>query len=125
LVLQDTPLDDPDIERYFRDSVYKVDNLSDREDLKIQRINARCERVDRFIDYLVTQETAERKEFALNTYSHPLADPIMPFIRGEYQGEKQWIQRRLAENRERFEDDVPFNYDKDEARGFGLEDDED
>ena len=53
-----------------------------------------------------------------------MADPVMPYIQGEFQREKGWIQKRLAENRERFEDDVPFVFDKEEARSFGLDDDE-
>jgi hypothetical protein len=124
LVLQDTPLDDPDVERYLRDSVYRVDNMSDREDEKIRRVNTRCERVDRFIAYLTSQETAERKRFGLNGFQHPMADPVMPYIQNEFRSEKEWIQKRLAENRERFEDDVPFVFDKAEARSFGLDEDE-
>ena len=124
LVLQDTPLDDPDVEKYLRDSVYKVDNLSDREDEKIARVRARCERVDVFIDYLIAQEKFERLEFALTDLEHPMADPVMLDIRDNFQREKEWILKRLTENREKFEDDVPFAYDNEEGRSFGLEDDD-
>ena len=34
LVLQDTPLNDPSVEAYLRQSVFDVDNLSDRDDVK-------------------------------------------------------------------------------------------
>jgi hypothetical protein len=53
-----------------------------------------------------------------------MADPVMPYIQNEFRSEKEWIQKRLAENRERFEDDVPFVFDKAEARSFGLDEDE-
>jgi hypothetical protein len=124
LVLQDTPLDDPDVEKYLRDSVYHVDNLSDREDEKIARVNARCERVERFLTYLIAQEANERWRFDLKSHNHPMADQVMFYIRDEFRLEKDRIQMRLAENRERFEDDLPQTIDRDEARSFGLDDDE-
>ena len=123
LVLQDTPFNDVDTEKYLRDSVYQVNNMSDREEEKVHRVNARFLRVERFLDYLIAQENNERKEFGLDGYDHPMADSVMPYIKGEYIDEKGWIRRRLSENRERFEDDAPFKYNTDEARGFGLQDD--
>ena len=87
-------------------------------------MTARCERVDVFINYLIAEEKIEELEFALSSLGHPMADPVMPYIRDNFQREKEWILKRLTENRERFEDDVPFVYDKEEARSFGLDDDE-
>ena len=124
LVLQDTPFDDPDVEKRLRESVYQVNNMRDREEEKVHRVNARFERVESFLDYLIAQESAERRAFGLDTFDHPMAVAVMPLIRDEYVQEKGWINRRLAENRERYEDDSPFKYNREEARGFGLEDDE-
>jgi hypothetical protein len=124
LVLQDTPFDDPDVEKRLRESVYQVNNMRDREEEKVQRVNARFERVEVFLDYLIAQELAERRQFGLDTFKHPMSQPVMPYIRDEYVQEKGWIQRRLTQNRERYEDDVPFKYDADEARSFGLDDED-
>ena len=59
LVLQDTPLNDLELAKQLRDSVYKVDNLNDPEEDKVQRVNVRFDRVYRFIDYLESEEQAE------------------------------------------------------------------
>jgi hypothetical protein len=60
LVLQDTPLDDTEVEGNLRQSVFEVDNLSDRDEEKIRRVNKRFERVERFLAYLNDEEDSER-----------------------------------------------------------------
>ena len=59
LVLQNTPIDDQGVENALRASVSKVDNLADREGEKIDRMTARFERVNRFLQYLEDQEDRE------------------------------------------------------------------
>ena len=56
LVLQDTPIDDPGVEEELRGSVFRVDNLADREIEKINRMAERFKRVGRFLEYLGEQE---------------------------------------------------------------------
>ncbi len=51
LVLQDSPVNSEALMKDLRDSVYQVNNLNDPEQDKIQRINARFDRVERFIGY--------------------------------------------------------------------------
>jgi hypothetical protein len=50
LVLQDTPFSSLDVEREMRDSVFKVDNLSDRDEDKIARMGVRFWRIERFFE---------------------------------------------------------------------------
>jgi hypothetical protein len=123
-VLQDTPLNDADVEAQLRQSVYEVNNLADREDEKILRVNVRFRRVELFLSYLQKEEDRERREYSLDKYDHPMSCRILPEIAAQFAAEKAWISRRLAENRERYEDDGPFRYDRDEARILGLDDDD-
>jgi hypothetical protein len=118
-------LNEPGIEQFLRNSVHNVDNLADREEEKVQRVLSPCERVERFLDYLSAEEEMERAKCRLDEDDHPMADPIMDDIWREYKQEKEWIMRRLAENRERFQDDAPFVYDASEARSVGLDEDDD
>jgi len=59
----------------------------------------------RFLDYLEAEETAERTEFNLRGLDSPIAHAVVPGIRGAFDQEKQWIERRLTENRERFREE--------------------
>lgn len=59
LVLQDTPLNDENVERVLRESVFLVDNLVDREEEKLERVRARFRRVEAFLAYLRTEEDAD------------------------------------------------------------------
>lgn len=106
LVLQDTPLNDPATERGLRESVFRVDNLGDREEDKLARMEARFDRVQRFLDYLRGEEDVERKRFNLARISSTVAEPIMPKFLAEFAREKEWIGRRLRENREKYAEDV-------------------
>lgn len=121
LVLQDTPLNDPAVERNLRTYVNQVDNLSDREDQKLERIQVRFTRVREFLDYLQGEEQREEKEFELAKRGGIWAEPFVPTIRAQVEGEIAWIDRRLKENRERFADDVRFDLSADEALIINLE----
>ena len=102
LVLQDTPFDDVQVEKNLRQSVFDVDNLIDHEDRKLERVRTRFARVRAFLDYLNKEEETERKEFELDKYKSPIAQPVVQEIREQFEKEEKWIERRLRENRERF-----------------------
>ncbi len=110
LVLQDTPFNDPDVEAFLRDSCFNVDNLADREDLKLLRVRVRFERVDAFLNYLQLEERRERAEFGLDAMETIFQRPIVPAIQNHFESDRTWIDRRIIENRERYEDDTPIKY---------------
>ena len=120
LVLQDTPLNDVAVERKLRSYVEQVDNLSDREDQKLERMQVRVNRVFEFLDYLQREEQREEKEFDLGKRGGIWTDPFVPIIRAQVVHETSWIERRLKENRERFADDIRFEPDADELSILGL-----
>lgn len=106
LVLQDTPIDDADAVLRLTESMRRVDNLSDRADQKIERMGVRFERVETFLAYLQAQEDAEIAEFGLGGVNTPMTDAVMPAIVADFEEQRARIQRRLRENREKFEDDT-------------------
>jgi hypothetical protein len=108
LVLQDTPLDDAGTEKRLRDSVALVDNMSDREQEKLLRMEARFERVGAFLEYLTKQEDAERKRYSLQGVKGAIGEAFVPEIRREYDQQRTWIRGRLRENRERYAEDLDF-----------------
>lgn len=118
LVLQDTPLDEDDVAETLKNSVRAVDNLSDREDQKLERMDVRFERVETFINYLQRQENAERVLFDLDSVQGVIAEQIVPAIRSEFEQQRDWIQRRLRENRETYAEEAPTDVADD------VEDDE-
>jgi hypothetical protein len=85
--------------------VYQVDNLGDREEEKLTRMQVRFDRVAKFVDYLVREEESEAKEFDLSRRGGIWAEPFAPAIKEDIEQEIAWIERRLRENRERFGDD--------------------
>jgi hypothetical protein len=111
LVLQDTPVDDPNVEARLRAAVEEVGNLADREDEKLVRMQVRFRRVRDFVQYLRAQEEIERAEFSLAKRGGIWADPIMPAIEQRIEEEVTYIERRLLENRERFAEDLTFGGD--------------
>lgn len=115
LVLQDTPLDDAAVERKLREYVDKVDNLSDREDQKLERVEIRFSRVREFLDYLQREEEREQKEFDLARRAEIWSEPFVPKIRSQVEQEIGWIERRLRENREKYAQDIKFESDADET----------
>jgi hypothetical protein len=106
LVLQDTPIDDGDVEQALRKAVFEVGNLSDRDDQKLERMDVRFSRVERFLTYLSGQEQSERTAFNLDGLSGPLAGHQMQPIMEEFDSQSKWIRRRLQENRETFADEA-------------------
>ena len=108
LVLQDTPINKPSVVQKLTDSVHRVDNMSDREDQKIDRVRARFTRVESFLDYLQDEEDSERAHFDLYSVDSPIAEPILQGIREQFEHEKSWIERRLKENREKIEEEILY-----------------
>ena len=105
LVLQDTPIDDPRIEEDLRDSVFRVDNLADREGDKIIRMAERFSRVSRFLEYLKEQEDREHRECSVERLGGVIGRRFVPDLLGEFGQERDWIERRLLENREKLPED--------------------
>lgn len=108
LVLQDTPLSDSQVAQQLKQSVYLVDNLYDREEDKVERVEERFRRVEYFLDYLKREEDLERSHFQLDTVAGSLGQPITDPIREQYERERDWIRTRIVENRERYADDAIF-----------------
>jgi len=106
LVLQDTPINDSGIERDLRDSVHRVDNLADREEEKLARMEIRFDRVGQYLDYLHEEENIEIDRFSLTGRNTVITDPIVPGIRDEYERQRTRIEERLRANRERFEEEI-------------------
>ena len=102
LVLQDTPLNDEPLMKELRDSVYHVDNLNDPDEDKILRVNARFDRVERFISYLHHEENTDVKIFGLGGLEGPLSHRFVADIEEAFGKQRQRIGRRIAENREKF-----------------------
>ena len=105
LVLQDTPIDERKVEKELRDSVFRVDNLADREGEKIDRMTARFGRVARFLEYLQDEEDREHTDGDLGTRGGVIGKRFVRRLRSEFGKERSWIERRLRENRERVRDD--------------------
>jgi hypothetical protein len=103
------------VERKLREYVDKVDNLSDREDQKLERVEIRFSRVREFLDYLQSEEGREQKEFDLAKRAEIWSEPFVPKIRSQVEQEIGWIERRLKENREKYAQDIKFESDLDET----------
>jgi hypothetical protein len=125
LVLQDTPLDDSRVEEALRAYVHEVDNLSDREDQKFERVEIRASRVRLFLKYLANEEERERKQFDLDRRGGIWEEPFVPGIAAQIESELTWILRRLKENRERFAEDIHIADEKADIGILDADDDED
>jgi hypothetical protein len=106
LVLQDTPLNDESVERKLCDSVFHVDNLADREDEKLSRMQARFERVALFLAYLDKEERAEHHGRDLAALGGVVGERIVPELMAGFEKERAWIEGRLKQNREREREDI-------------------
>jgi hypothetical protein len=106
LVLQDTPLNDVNVESQLRKYLLEVDNLSDRDDQKLDRMYVRFARVRMFLDYLKSEENREHKEFDLEHRGGIWAAPFLPVISLQIEKEINWILKRIDENRERYAEDI-------------------
>jgi hypothetical protein len=111
LVMQDTPLNDPLVESKLRSYVQQVDNLSDREDQKLERMQVRFNRVRTFLDYLDGEESREQKQFELPKRGGIWADAFVPSIKEKVEPQIAWIKRRLEENRESYVEDIRIELD--------------
>lgn len=114
LVLQDTPLNDPDVEKKLRDSVFRVDNLADREDEKLVRMQVRFDRVARFLAYLDAEETREHQDRDLQALGGVVGERIVPGLTASFQKERASIETRLQRNRERYAEDVQLVPDQED-----------
>jgi hypothetical protein len=106
LVLQDTPLNDLSVENTLRSLVQQVDNLGDREEEKLSRMDVRFARVRAFLTYLQREEEKEAALFELSRSGGIWSEPFMPEIIKQAEREIEYIERRLKENRELFPEDI-------------------
>jgi hypothetical protein len=106
LVLQDTPINDDSVAQRLTSLLGQVDNLSDGEGSRLERTQVRFKRVREFLDYLETEERREAAAFGLETRGDVWDQSFIPEIRQQIETEFAWIERRLRENRERFDDDL-------------------
>jgi hypothetical protein len=111
LVLQDTPFNEIAIEEKVRGCVIEVDNLIDREEDKLPRMQVRFLRVRVFLSYLNSEEEREQKEFDLARKGGIWSERFVPPIIEQIEKEVGWIERRLKENRERVLEDIRFQVD--------------
>src|SRR5262249_18296505 len=105
LVLEDTPINSGAVEKKLRSFVEQVDNLSDREDQRLERMAIRFDRVREFLDYLQREEEEEQRRFNLDRRGI-WAEPFVLPIRRQVDRQTAWIERRINENREHVVDDV-------------------
>jgi energy-coupling factor transporter ATP-binding protein EcfA2 len=117
LILQDTPLDDEDLEKILRQSVYEVNNLSDREREKYERMQVRFNRTQRFLDYLTKEEDREFDRFGISRLPKPLSEKFMPVIQDRFKADREYIEKRLQEGRV---EDTPLRIDEFPAVQFEL-----
>ncbi len=127
LVLQDTPISNDEVEADLRRSVEAVDNLGDREEEKLQRIEARFDRVGKFIKYLEGEEKSERDRLKLREVDSILSQAIVAGICERFEREREEIRKRVAANRERFAETWSPDLPADEAALLesGREDEDD
>lgn len=118
LVLQDTPLNDDGVERTLRELVHEVDNLGDRPEEKVARMNVRFKRVRAFLDYLGAEEEQEMRIFDLETRGGIWAEPFVPKILQDVNREISWIGNRLIENSERIVEDLGWHDENNEEADF-------
>ena len=117
LVLQDTPLNDENLERSLRQSVYEVNNLADREHEKHERMQVRFNRTQKFLDYLTNEENQEFQTIALDNIKGSLSQRYMPYIQKRFKEDRQYIEERLGEGRST---DAPDEPDDNLAAQLGL-----
>ena len=122
LVLQDTPLNSTNVEQELRDMVFQVDNLKDKEEEKEKRNAIRFARVNRFLEYLKAEEEAEFETFQLGRLDSLLATKYVPGITHQFERQKAYIQRRVAQNREKFAEELPFEIPEDESNMLSDDD---
>jgi hypothetical protein len=125
LVLQDTPVDHAEIEEDLRASVRAVDNLSDRDEEKVVRLDERFKRVGKFIQYLIGEEDRERAQFELGKLDSLLARSIVGTISAAFEKERAVILARVRANRERYAEEMDIEIPAEERALLLIEDDSD
>jgi hypothetical protein len=115
LVLQDTPLNDENLEKALRQSVYDVNNLADKEQEKYDRMQVRFNRTLWFLDYLAQEEKREFDTFNLQRAPAPLCDPFMPTIVRTFRNDREYIEKRLREGNV---EDTPDEADEQSEKEF-------
>jgi len=106
LVLQDTPIDDAYIVEELTRLVKQVDNLSGRDEDKLERTEVRFSRVEVYLDYLSKEED---KELIINPGIQKFSEfkeKFIPNILVLYQRERDWIRGRLQENKEKYLNEI-------------------
>lgn len=101
LILQDTPIDGKEIALELTELMKQVDNLSGSEEEKYERTLVRFRRVDRFLQYLKTQE--ENELSSIGTPINPIfMHAFIPEIIDSFEEKKKWIIIRYKENLEKY-----------------------
>lgn len=120
LILQDTPLNDPGVEKSLRQSVYDVNNLADKEQEKEERMQVRFNRTQLFLDYLAAEEKTEFDKFDMKRLPPPICTPFMQNVQSRFSEERAYIEKRLSEGRL---EDAPEEKDDEIASEFQLSSD--
>lgn len=87
----------------------------------------RFARVEIFLDYLAKEEKLEADIFGLRGIKGPLGARWMRKIQEQYAAEREWIRKRLRENRERYGEDITYGSSvvgQDDGFDVTAEDDE-
>jgi ATP-dependent protease HslVU (ClpYQ) ATPase subunit len=105
------------LEKILRQSVYEVNNLSDREREKYERMQVRFNRTQRFLDYLTKEEDREFDRFGISRLPKPLSEKFMPVIQDRFKADREYIEKRLQEGRV---EDTPLRIDEFPAVQFEL-----
>jgi len=92
-----------------------VDNLNDREEDKVLRVKTRFERVEQFIQYFSKREDIDVRSFGLNDLDSSFAKRFVPEISEAFGRQREWIGRRIKENREKYIEDTFFRFSENDA----------
>jgi hypothetical protein len=114
LVLQDNPINDVSVRDDLCRSVQDVDNLYDREDQKIERLNTRFTRVEKFLTYLELEESLEFEKYSLGVIDSIFKPKFVPQISKEYTRERDSIFERIQKNHEKYEQENLFTLTEEE-----------
>ena len=72
-------------------------------------MQVRFNRVQTFLDYLNKEERFEREQFKLTQLDSVIAKEFVPSIMDHFAKQREWISKRLLENRERVEEEFMIN----------------
>jgi hypothetical protein len=100
LVLEDTSFANHVIVDQLAEDCAAVDAVPTDAYHKLEKIELRFTRVDRFLQYLQESEQRERDEYSLHGSAGILSQEIVRPVREQYEREKAFTRRRLAANAE-------------------------